>query len=235
MRIHIGIENGNEERSIAWVLDHPGCFAYGSEGSEAIINTPGALLAYKEWVDSHVEDSWLKTLTDFDIHLEETVEVTRINKDFELDGEGLEVNAWFRHDWKPLTEIDIERGIQILSWSREDLLELAAGLSASQLEQKMDGERWSIEGVIRHVANAEWWYLDRLSLSKMTRGDLPKETFTRLHEVRARLNQALPTLAGIENVRGVEGEIWSPRKLLRRAAWHEIDHIQHLFKLIAQL
>jgi hypothetical protein len=31
----------------------------------------------------------------------------------------------------------------------------------------------------------------------------------------------------------VDGEFWSPRKALRRALWHERDHIDHINKLIA--
>lgn len=32
MLFHIGLENNVEGRSLAWVLDHPGCFAYGENG-----------------------------------------------------------------------------------------------------------------------------------------------------------------------------------------------------------
>jgi hypothetical protein len=34
---------------------------------------------------------------------------------------------------------------------------------------------------------------------------------------------------------GLEGEFWSPRKLLRRAVWHERDHSQHIRQLCALL
>ena len=33
----------------------------------------------------------------------------------------------------------------------------------------------------------------------------------------------------------MDGEIWSPRKLLRRALWHELDHIGHIYKLLVKL
>ncbi len=52
--------------------------------------------------------------------------------------------------------------------------------------------------------------------------------------VRSRLEQALPGLEGVEMVRGRSGELWSPRKMLRRAAWHERDHIEHIGKLLAK-
>ena len=38
--IRIGLENDHDGCSIAWVLDHPGCFAYGQDGSEALLNVP---------------------------------------------------------------------------------------------------------------------------------------------------------------------------------------------------
>lgn len=235
MRIKIGLENNYEGRSLAWMLDYPGCFAYGKEGGEAILRAPQALLRYKEWVDSHAPDSWMKDLGDFDIHLEESFEVFTINRDFDLAGEGYEVNAWFRHDWKPLTAEDIQRGLRVLTWSREDLLELVAGLAPSQMNCEFEGERWSIAGILAHVANAEHWYLDRLGLAGTSRQELPEDVFERLGSVRQRLAIVLPTLEGSTTVLGVRGEFWSPRKLLRRAAWHEIDHIEHIFKLMAIL
>lgn len=235
MRVKIGVENGVEGRSIAWALDYPGCFAYGATASEAIIRIPEALLRYKDWIDSHQADSWMKDLGDFDIHLEESYEAFSINKDFDLVQDGHEVMAWFRHDWKPLTAEEIRRVELILTWSRADLLELAAGLDPAQLGCNFENERWNISGVLRHVANAEYWYLDRLGMADRSRQDLPEDTYERLFVVRQCLNSVLPSMEGMQKVVGVDGEFWSPRKLLRRATWHEIDHIDHIFKLISRL
>ncbi len=235
MRIKIGVENNYEGRSLAWALDYPGCFAYGADGSEAILRVPEALLRYKEWIDSHLPDSWMKDLSDFDIHLEESFDVFAINENYELVLDGYEVNAWFRHDWKTLTAEDIRRCSLILRWSRADLLDLAASLSPAQLDCKLEGERWSIAGVLGHIANAEHWYLDRLGMAEGTRRDLPVDVFERLHIVRQRMNAVLPELINLQKVVGKDGEFWSPRKLLRRATEHEIDHIDHIFKLISRL
>ena len=46
------------------------------------------------------------------------------------------------------------------------------------------------------------------------------------------LREALPRLAGANQVLGVDGEFWSPRKLLRCALWHELNHIAHIIKLL---
>lgn len=235
MRIKIGTENNYEGRTLAWMLDYPGCFSYGADGSEAIIRAPQAILRYKEWVDSHLPDSWMRDLEDFDIHLEESCDVFTIDRQYDLAQDGYEVNAWFRHDWKPLTAEEIRRGMLVLTWSRDDLLELVSGLAAPQLDSRFEGERWSIAGVLGHIANAEHWYLDRLGLAGLSRKELPVDVFERLGVVRQQLASILPTLEGSTSVIGVDGEFWSPRKVLRRAAWHEVDHIEHIFKLMAKL
>jgi len=38
--IKVGVENNYEGRSLAWALDYPGCFDYGSNETEALIRIP---------------------------------------------------------------------------------------------------------------------------------------------------------------------------------------------------
>ncbi len=230
MRICIGLELNNEGRALAWALDYPGCFAYGKDGPEAVITLAREMVVYVQWICSHSGSSWLD-LEDFDLRITETYEVFTMNDQYELEEGSYAVNAWFRHDWKPLETNEIERGLELLRWSREDLLHTIGLLSEELLDRQYEGERWSIRGIVKHVANAEWWYLDRLNLAGIDRDQMPKDAVTRLSWVREKLNLALPLLAGKEMVIGKEGEFWSPRKLLRRALWHEIDHRQHIQKL----
>jgi len=234
MLIRIGLENGTEGRSMAWMLDFPGCFAYGKDGPEAILNVPRAILAYQEWMARHTDQSWLADLGDFDVRLVETFECYDINDAFERvpSGTGYEVNAFFLHDWKPLSEEDVTRGLLLLEWSRADLLAAFGGLTSEQLNLERPGERWPINGILNHVGGAEWWYMDNLGLAGMERAQLSKLPTERLSGVRARLRQVLPGLVGSNLVLGKEGEIWSPRKLLRRALWHELDHVEHIRKLV---
>jgi predicted RNase H-like HicB family nuclease len=226
----IGLENGMEGRSMAWVFDHPACFAYGQDNQEALQNLPGSIAEYVGWLHHHNPQSQL-TVEEIEIHLKETWEVYQIDENFELVNDGYEVNAWFLHDWKPLTEEEIHRGINLLSWSREDLLAVVKDLSQEDLKRRYPGERWNIAGILRHVGGAEWWYLDRLGLA-FPRPEVLSDPFERLEKVRRRFLEALPELAGSKQVVGVEGELWSPRKMLRRAIWHERDHTFHIRKLI---
>jgi hypothetical protein len=229
----IGLENNTEGRSQAWVLGHPGCFAYGVNGDEALIAVPKAIQAYGKWISSHTPDSWLSEadLAQREYRLEETWECYSINEDYEVVQDGYEVNAWFRHDWLPLKGIDIQHGLLLLSWGRQELLKTVSDLSEEILNRTYPQERWSIAGILKHIAGAEWWYLDRLGLA-FAREDVPDDPFDRLEKVRSYLVEILPGLAGSTRVVGISGEFWNPRKLLRRAVWHEYDHIDHIRKLL---
>ena len=229
----IGLENNNEGiRSIAWALEHPGCFAYGTDGDSALAALSVALRNYEAWIDKHESQPWLNIDT-IEIHIEDAWIDYNINEAFDRDEKSdyYMVDAWFQHDWKPLIATDIERGLKLLAWSREDLLKTVEGLDAKKLDQTYPNERWSIAGILKHIGGAECWYLDRLELA-LPREQIPSEPFVRLKVSRARLNEVLPTLEGSKQVAGVDGELWSPRKVLRRALWHERDHIEHIRKLL---
>ncbi len=227
---NIGLENNVEGRSLAWVLGHPGCFAYGKDGQEALSAIPQAIDDYRQWIASHTTQGWLSGIGSGYL-LAETWECYSIDENYELADDGVEINAWFRHDWIPLTVEDIERGILLLNWGREHLMQVAGSLDQPTLERAYPGERWSIAGILKHIGGAEWWYLDRLGLA-FPRQEVPEQPFDRLEMVRESLIKLLPGLAGEKQVVGVSGEFWSPRKLLRRAVWHEYDHITHIRKLL---
>jgi hypothetical protein len=229
--INVGLENDPNGRSQAWALDYPGCFAYGKDGSEALLNMPAAVLAYCEWLAWHTPDSWLKGLGDFDVRLVETWQVYCINQDYEVVRDGSPVESFFHHDWKPLDVVEARRAALLLKWGREDLLKLVQDLDDAKLDQTYPVERWSIRGILSHVGGAEWWYLQSLGLEGIPETRLPQDAFERLSLTRARTGAVLPDLAGLEKVCGREGELWSPRKVLRRAIWHELDHIEHIRKL----
>ena len=230
MRIQIGIENEPSGRAIAWVLGHLGCFAYGSSAEIALAAVPQAVSDYAVWIASRNHgQTWVET-GEIELFLAETWDDYIIDTDFEPAQDGYEVGAWFRHDWKPLTELEIARAQQLLAWGRADLLDAVAGLSPEALNAQPPGERWNMLGILRHVGGAEWWYLDRLGLA-FPQQELPKDSFERIEKVRSCLLEALSGLAGSRKVVGMEGEFWSPRKLLRRAIWHERDHTVHLHKL----
>lgn len=233
MIFRIGIENNNDDRSIAWALDHPGCFAYGRDSKEAQMNFPQAAREYAAWIASH-GDSWLDD--EVKSVVEETFDAYFIDPSFERAEPGRDtymVESFFLHDWKPLVPHEIERALKLLAWSREDLLGLIQGLGPQKLRRTYPGERWDINGILKHIGGAEWWYQERIGYPFPEREDnIPADPFERLAVVREHLTSLLPRLDGVNKVVGLDGEIWSPRKVLRRALWHERDHTEHIRKLL---
>jgi hypothetical protein len=234
MIFQVGIENEHEGRTIAWALEHPGCFAYGINADGAILNLETALSKYAGWILRHETQTWL-SFSDSEIEMvvngEWTVYYINDDLDKTTETDGYNVDSFFPYDWKPLTTLEIRCGLEMLTWSRDDLLKTVQGLSPEKLEATYVGERWSINGILGHIGGAEWWYMDRLGLT-FPREQLPEEPRMRLEKVRKQFTSALFKLDEVKQVIGVDGEFWSPRKLLRRALWHERDHTEHIRKLL---
>ena len=233
MIFRIGIENNNDDRTIAWAVDHPGCFAYGQDSEEAKGNFPQAAREYRIWIARH-EEPWLEE--EVEMVVEETFDDYFIDAAFERGPRAKDtwmVEAFFLHDWKPLVPHEIERALKLLAWSREDLMALVQSLDAEKLAQTYPHERWAIDGILKHIGIAEWWYQERIgSPYPENEADVPSDPFERLQVVRDHFSSLLPRLDGVHRVVGLEGEIWSPRKVLRRALWHERDHTEHIRKLL---
>ena len=85
----------NEGRALAWALDFPGCFAYGTGGPEAVISLARELVNYESWITRHAGHAWLD-LGDFDLRIVDTWEVYTVDGAYNLVDEGYAVNAWFR-------------------------------------------------------------------------------------------------------------------------------------------
>ncbi len=124
--LHVGIENGDENRAVAWVINHPGCFAYGADPESALSVTPAAIADYRTWLHAH-GCNWIEP-GDIDLCLDETWQVYSVNENYDVADQGYAVNAWFRSDWKPLSAEEVEHGLKILSWSREDLFNTISNL-----------------------------------------------------------------------------------------------------------
>ncbi len=234
MILRVGMENNNDNHSIAWALEHPGLFAYGRDGREAEANFEQAARDYAVWIEAH-GSSWLRSEA-VQVRVEESFDAYFLDRAFELAEQGKHasmVESFFRYDWKPLTAADIEFALKLLAWSRQDLLDTIDGLSERKLNETYDGERWSINGILKHIGGAEWWYQERIGHPyPEIENDLPEDARQRLGVTRAHFNALLPKLEGVQQVIGLEGELWSPRKTLRRALWHERDHTVHIRKLL---
>jgi DinB family protein len=233
MIFRIGIENNNDDRSIAWALEHPGCFAYGQDSEEAQKNFLISAREYRAWIAQH-EEPWLDEKVEVRVaEIFDAYFITPSLERGERGGETYMVESFFLHDWKPLAPHEIERALRLLAWSRADLLSLVDGLEVEKRSHTYPNERWDIDGILKHIGGGEWFYQERIGYPlPENEADLPADPFERLQVVREHFNSLLPKLDGVGKVVGLEGELWSPRKVLRRALWHERDHTEHIRKLL---
>lgn len=232
MQIRIGLENNIEGRTLAWALDYPGCFAYGLDEAEALVNLPRALLDYDHWIRNHTNTPWVN-FQEIDLRVVEKFDTFRMGSDYKpaLPNEGYEINAWFSDDWRPLSALEIQQALLVFQWQRDELLAGLSTLDVDLIEKTYPDQRWPISGIAKHIANAELWYLQRLDLTSCVRQDLPPDYEERLAFTATMVEQALPGFTDGVNVKGVEGEFWSYRKIVRRTLWHQRDHIEHIKQL----
>ena len=234
MQIRIGLEQNTEDgRFLAYALDHPGCFAYGSDEAETLIRMPRAVLNYDKWIRDHTSGPWAD-FTDLDFRIMERFTTFNIDEAYQLilPGQGYQVNAWFTDDWRPLSENEVSNALKVYHWQREELLAGYTTLAPEIIEMQRPGQRWNITGIVKHVANAEYWYLTRLGLTDLTRSDLTADPIERLALLAKEIDRAFPSFPSKVEVQGLEGEFWSYRKLVRRILWHQRDHIDHIKQLV---
>jgi hypothetical protein len=207
-----------ESRWIAHIYELPGCFSNGDTSQAAVIGSAPATAIWQEWLAVHglaiPGNTGPLTTT-----IAEVIRAWNSSPEYE-------VNAFFALDRPPLKKAEIDHALQILEFTRLDLLAAVDGLAPAQLDQPVE-EGWNIRKILKHTGRAENWYLDRLDLG-LPREQLPEDVFACLDLVRRRLRQTLTSLAGDERLIMKDFELWSPRKLLRRALWHERDHTRHI-------
>jgi len=226
MLIRVGMEEDPGNRFTAWALDFPGCFAYGKDQAEALLALPRKLLEFDYWVRLHTDQPWFQ-IDGMDMHVDETFRVTHID----LKGEDYEINAFFKNDMRPLTNQEAGQALQVLGWQQEELLAGIEFVNQEKLNRVEEGQRWSIMGIVRHLAFAELWYLQNLGLPTL---GISRDTdpICLLEQSYQAVAAALPNLIGDERVTAYAQEQWSARKLVRRTLWHRRDHIDHIRQLL---
>lgn len=211
-----------EGRWIAHVAELPGAFATADSIDAAVEAAPAAIVEYAAWSEASS-----------DFPLAPQTRVTEIIRAWEYAPE-FEVNAFFASDRPALTEVEIIEARRLLYLARAELLDASLGLDPASFSAPIPGAEWNVNDVLRHVATGENWYLDKLGLAHEPAWEM-QDTLGRLMLVRQHLLDVLPYFMGDERVVESNGELWTPRKVIRRALWHERDHAAHIRQLMAVL
>jgi uncharacterized damage-inducible protein DinB/predicted RNase H-like HicB family nuclease len=222
------LETAKDGRCLAHVLDLPGCVVRAPSRREALDGLPQAIRDHCDWLRRHGETA---PRAGESIQIEVTEEVAGAGPFDPGDAAAL-----FAPDLDPLTPDEMERHFRLMGHARADLLALVKGLSGEVLDWQPDSGVFTIRHLLRHLGNAEEWYVSRLvppeTLPREWDDDENLPTFEFLEMERRTAVARLRRLTEAE--RGEvfyptcwtehPEEAWTARKALRRALEHERQH-----------
>lgn len=208
----VALEEGPGGATLVHALSVPGCVAGGATQEEALAAFPRALAAWLRTLESVGE-----RVPSRDVELDVTVDewVTT-----DADVAGGESTACFEADLAPLSEAEISRDLRRLGDLRGLLLDDLRGRPDAELDRGWGGE-WTARRALEELARAQWWTLSRLGASQLA--ELPDRTIGRLDTAMALVVNAFTDMSAEARARilDIEGETWTPRKVLRRLLWLE--------------
>ncbi len=231
------LEIAEDGRCMVHVPGLPGCIVRASSRDEALRRLSDVICDYHAWLRRHGEPAPPD---------EEPVEIEAAG---ESTGFGPfdpgDAAALFPPDREPFTHEEMERHFRLMAHTRADLLALAHDLPDDVLDWQLDPQSFSIRRLLRHVGNAEEWYVSRLVLPETLPlewghdEDLPIFEFL---EMERRMAVARLRQLNDEERSGVfypthwtqhPDEPWTARKALRRFLEHEREHTAQVREILA--
>jgi len=242
-RWSVNLEHG-KRRWYAHVAELPGCFTREDDREKALIALPEAISRHLEYLRSKgVKRGW----TASGIRVVEEVDGIP-----EL-GEAGGAVALFKSDEAPVSGAEFRSFLELMRWNREELMSIVEPLSENARTARPLHDKWTINETLRHIANAEEWYISRLGLDaqreyetfiESTKPAERKQTIpdrldmTRqgvYHELGASFRRGVPRVFTRSAYTKHPEEEWTFRKVLRRFVEHEREHIGTIKRVIDAL
>lgn len=210
--IRVGLEEGADGGVMAHALNLPGCAAVGDSPEAAVAAFERVLMEWLRFLASAGEP-----VPAADAELEISVDEWVSTDARVLAGES---EALFADDARPLAQDEAEAGVQRLGLLRSRVLAHVRRRPDALLDAETPGGMTARQ-VLEELARAQWWTLSRLGASPMA--EVPEKTLARLDTALALVVDRLTALP--DEARGwrleLDGEAWTPRKVLRRLLWLE--------------
>ena len=226
----------------AHVAELPGCFTRAATRGEALSLLPGVLDAHLRWLDdwgiAHHSRSGLAVV-------EEREEVPEL-------GESGGAVALFASDRESVTAESLSQFLELMSLNRDETLRMICTFPSAELGYHPRMGKRSLAEDVRHIVNAEEWYISRMGLryqrvyeaelravrGKRRPSDVERLTITR-GPMTMTLKKALAdghqgTFQRKAYSRHPE-ELWTLGKVLRRFVEHEREHIGTMELTLAAL
>jgi predicted RNase H-like HicB family nuclease len=215
-RVSIGLEQGADGYIWAHPLEPAGCAGVGASSEEAVAAFERELMEWLRFLAS-VGEPVPPRGAELELAVDEWIETDAKT----ALGESA---ALFAADLRALGDDELRRGVRLLGDLRGTLLARIRRIPRREVDTALDAAAtggWTIRQVLEELARAQWWTLSRLGASPMA--ETPDSTIARLDTAMALVVQHLGGLdpdrrgARLE----LDGEEWTPRKVLRRLLWLE--------------
>ncbi len=187
----------------------PGAVARGKTVEEATENLRQAVNDYLRLLKDAGED------------------VPRVKEGIEFQIEEVQ-NDTFITDFNHINPPELEKLIEWLSLSRQELFDLLRNAPKDAWEWKSDDEDWTLHQIADHIADAERYYIDRLQ-------NWPDAPLAKLTAVRGVALEKLRSLSDEDRnrVTTYNQSNWTARKVIRRMLEHEREHLKQIKALLA--
>jgi len=224
--LRAGLEDIEPGHWVLTIFDVLGCFSSGRTGEEAVAAAPRRAGEYFAWLAR--KDGNPAPFED----LVEIAIVEKIHPQPDPAKPDRMIYPLFEEDRRPLRLWDVDMIARLLEWNRADLLAVIQSAPAGAMDRPLTDPVWKTPAdLLVHIYGAEQWLLSHLQLA-LARENLPRGKMERLAAIRARTLEILSQLAESDKVYEVDGELWTPRKVIRKILWHERDHIPQLVELL---
>jgi hypothetical protein len=208
----VGLEEGPDGWTRAHALNLPGCAAEGESTGAALSAFASELAAWLSALARSGEPVPSRE-AELELAVDEWIRTDAKVREGESD-------VCFEADLRRLTGEDIDRLVRRFGDLRGTLLAAVRGASEAELDAKARGD-WTPRQILDELARAQWWTLSRLGASPMA--EVPARTVARLDTAAALVVDRFTTMAAesFGTVIELDGETWTPRKVLRRLLWLE--------------
>jgi predicted RNase H-like HicB family nuclease/uncharacterized damage-inducible protein DinB len=237
--VDVYLEVGSSGECMAHVLDLPGCFVRANSQEKALAALPDAIRAYYTWLRQHGEDVP-------EIVEPISLQVAEVSTGFVPFWRGSRA-ALFAPDRVPVSRDEMQVYFRRAAYSRADLLALVGNLSDEFLDWKASPESMSIREIVRHIGNAEEWYVSRIVDPETLPSewahdkDMPifeflgMERRTALDRLRRLTDRELANVFYPAHYTKHADEPWTARKAMRRFLEHEREHIGHIREVLSAI
>ncbi len=227
----------DRSRALAHLVDYPGVCGQGQDAQEALENLPQALQKFSFWLKRHgqkmrtgeTHSGWLRRTEP--VYTIAEIMACRLR-------EGQVVGPLFSLENQAPDTAAVEQALTWVDFTQNDFLEWIDHNGPGRLSQKLNPAEAarSPKELLTHVAEMDNFLTSRLyddSKEASSFDFLKEHTRSYLSATYAEFTRRFKALneAELSTIWTHDGEYWSARKVLRRAIFHRLDHLDELLRL----